>query len=297
MLDYTQLETLDRVVALQSFERAAQALHVTQSAISQRIRALEDHVGQPVLIRGVPLRPSPKGETLLRHFRQVEALEREAFADPELTQTSAWTSIPIALNNDSLYYWFLDALLPFLSEQRVTLKLLLDDEGVTDEALREGRAFAAISSRASAPPGCHSLPLGALRYKAVANPRFYAKHFKTGVNAQSLLKAPFVAFDEKDSLHGEYLQRYFKIKVANQPFFLIPSARGFLTLTQNALAYGLIPDIDADPLLKQKALVEVTPGKDMVRPLYWHSWQTQPALHQKLSECLRRFASKRLVQR
>ncbi|MEI8171784.1 MAG: LysR family transcriptional regulator, partial [Rhodoferax sp.] len=45
MLDYASLSALTAVVREGSFERAARALHVTPSAVSQRIRLLEERIG------------------------------------------------------------------------------------------------------------------------------------------------------------------------------------------------------------------------------------------------------------
>ena len=56
MLDYAALSALVSVVREGSFERAARALHVTPSAISQRIRLLEERVGCTLVVRGQPCR-------------------------------------------------------------------------------------------------------------------------------------------------------------------------------------------------------------------------------------------------
>ena len=54
MFDYKLLSALAAVVEQAGFERAAQVLGLSQSAISQRIKLLEARVGQPVLVRGTP---------------------------------------------------------------------------------------------------------------------------------------------------------------------------------------------------------------------------------------------------
>ena len=50
MLDYAALSALAAVIEEGSFERAALALHVTPSAVSQRIRLLEERSGSPLVV-------------------------------------------------------------------------------------------------------------------------------------------------------------------------------------------------------------------------------------------------------
>ena len=77
MFDYKLLAALAAVVEQAGFERAAQALGLSQSAISQRIKLLEARVGQPVLLRDTPPRPTELGQRLLNHVQQVRLLERD----------------------------------------------------------------------------------------------------------------------------------------------------------------------------------------------------------------------------
>lgn len=71
------LAALAEVIEQQSFELAAQKLFISQSAISQRIKALEEHIGQPVLIRNQPIVATLAGEQILSHFKKVKQLEYE----------------------------------------------------------------------------------------------------------------------------------------------------------------------------------------------------------------------------
>ncbi|MWD30841.1 LysR family transcriptional regulator, partial [Aquicoccus sp. SCR17] len=63
-----------------TFDAAADSLRISGSAFSQRIKALERQVGQVLVARTVPVRPTAAGERMLRLARQTLALEDEALA-------------------------------------------------------------------------------------------------------------------------------------------------------------------------------------------------------------------------
>jgi LysR family transcriptional regulator (chromosome initiation inhibitor) len=75
MLDYAALSALAAVIREGSFERAARALNVTPSAISQRIRLLEERVG--CALRDQPCRATETGRRLCQHVDRVRLLEQE----------------------------------------------------------------------------------------------------------------------------------------------------------------------------------------------------------------------------
>jgi len=91
--DYRTLQALDAVIRERGFERAAQKLCITQSAVSQRIKQLENMFGQPLLVRTVPPRPTEQGQKLLALLRQVELLEDEWLGDEQTGSTDAATAL------------------------------------------------------------------------------------------------------------------------------------------------------------------------------------------------------------
>jgi DNA-binding transcriptional LysR family regulator len=72
------LRTLIAAVEEGSFSRAADVLHITQSAVSQRIKLLEEHFGQQLLDRSGPsLELTPAGQLVLAKAREIVSKERE----------------------------------------------------------------------------------------------------------------------------------------------------------------------------------------------------------------------------
>ncbi|HEX9497612.1 MAG TPA: LysR family transcriptional regulator, partial [Mycobacterium sp.] len=69
------------VIERGSFDAAAERLHVTPSAVSQRIKALEQRVGQVLVVREKPCTATAAGVPLLRLAAQTALLESEALAE------------------------------------------------------------------------------------------------------------------------------------------------------------------------------------------------------------------------
>ena len=209
MLDYAALAALHAVVQHGSFERAALALHVTPSAVSQRIRALEERVGSALVVRDKPCRPTEAGRRLCQHVDRVRMLEQDLQgAVPGLPRDGAQrVPLPVAVNADSLATWFAPAAAAFAADAPVLLQVAVDDQDHTAEWLRSGAVLAAVTAQARPPAGCSSRALGAMRYVATASPAFVQRHFAQGVGAASLARAPSLRFNAKDELQSRWAQR------------------------------------------------------------------------------------------
>src|ERR1700684_4068473 len=214
MLDYASLSAIAAVVREGSFERAARALNVTPSAISQRVKGLEERLGSVLVVRGQPCVATATGRLLCRHVEQVGLLEvdlRDTL--PRLAQAGAQdtrATLRIAVNADSLGTWFIGAMRDFLQTAPALLDVALDDEEHTVEWLRSGSVLAAVSANARPVQGCNSVPLGRLNYLAVASPDYVQRHFPKGVDAASLVSAPILRFNRKDGLQSQWIRRVYR---------------------------------------------------------------------------------------
>lgn len=202
--DYRTLQALDAVIRERGFERAAQKLCITQSAVSQRIKQLENMFGQPLLVRTVPPRPTEQGQNCW-HCCAVELLEEEWLGDEQTGSTPLLLSL--AVNADSLATWLLPALAPVLADSPIRLNLQVEDETRTQERLRRGEVVGAVSIQHQALPSCLVDKLGALDYLFVSSKPFAEKYFPNGVTRSALLKAPVVAFDHLDDMHRAFCSK------------------------------------------------------------------------------------------
>jgi LysR family transcriptional regulator (chromosome initiation inhibitor) len=294
-LDYKLIHALDSIIQQQSFDKAAKALHMTQSAISQRIKQLEQLVAQPVLIRSHPLKATAIGQKLLVHFRQVRQLEYD-LAD-EINHQDKGKSIPlsIAVNADSLASWFIPALAPLLKEYPLVLDLQVADESRTQELFKRGEVFSAISNQKQSISGCKVQRIGNVDYILCASPEFKEKYFPKGINAQALKIAPGIEFDQRDTMDIEYLAESYGVEPGSYPCHTIRSSEAFVSMAIEGLAYCLLPHTQANAYLSSGRLIDLAPKNHLKQTLYWHSWILEKGIYKKVSEHIVEYGKKLLL--
>lgn len=257
-----------------TFDAAARELHITPSALSQRIKALETAAGRVLLVRSKPVAVTDAGAAILRLARQVDLLTDDVARD---LGGDAASVVPLAVNADSLATWVLPALAElFARRPDLTVEIYRDDQAHTTDLLRAGTVVAAVTSQAAAVQGCSVTPLGRMRYRACASPEFVERWFADGVSPSALARAPHVDFDRKDHLQEQFLHQR---RVAGRPpRHVVPGSSEFIDAVRLGLGWGMVPTGWRDRLGSQ--LVDLDPGDAGVDvPLYWQRWTLRtPAL-------------------
>jgi LysR family transcriptional regulator (chromosome initiation inhibitor) len=297
MLDYASLSALAAVVREGSFERAARALHVTPSAISQRIRLLEERVGCALVVRGQPCHATDMGRRLCQHVDRVHLLEQELKdALPALAPDGpVRVRLPIAVNADSLATWFSPAVAAFAADAPVLMDVTVDDQDHTSEWLRSGAVLAAVTGNARPATGCNSKPLGAMRYLAAASPAFVQRYFSDGVGAGSLARAPSLVFNTKDELQTRWVHRLCHRHV-ELPRHTLPSSQAFVTAALAGMGWGLHPQALIAAHLEEGSLVTLLPDAPLDVPLYWQQARAASALLDGLNRQILSAARAALIQ-
>jgi LysR family transcriptional regulator, chromosome initiation inhibitor len=267
--DREHLETLLAVVEEGTLDAAARRLQVTPSAVSQRLKAFEQQVGRVLVVRSKPARATAPGEELVRMARQLALLEHEA--DQALGGADVSTTIPIAVNADSLATWILPALERVARSRSVVFEIHRDDQDHTAGWLASGTVMGAVTSQAEPVPGCTSTSLGRMRYRPRAAPDFAARWFPAGPDAASLAAAPVVVFDEKDHLQHRYLGMVTRRRL-DPPRHRVPASADFALAVQLGLGWGMLPDVQAGGTV----LVDSTRSIDV--RLYWQQWNLRSPL-------------------
>ncbi|WP_262271301.1 LysR family transcriptional regulator ArgP [Microvirga yunnanensis] len=266
MLDYALLSALAAVVRSGSFERAAQQLNVTPSAVSQRVKLLEERIGAVLVVRGQPCLATEVGQRLCRHVEQVALLESSLRRNlPGLHPEDRPVTLRIAVNADSLATWFIPAM---AETEGVLFDLVLDDQDHSADWLRRGEVVAAVTSHGRPIQGCDCHPLGALRYVATASPGFVARWFPAGVRAEAAARAPCLVFNQKDRLQALWLERALGEPV-QPPLHWLPSSQAFVDGALAGLGWGMNPEPLVDGHLRAGRLAALKPSRPLDVPLYW----------------------------
>ncbi|KRC49525.1 chromosome replication initiation inhibitor protein [Leifsonia sp. Root227] len=265
-----QLRTLAAVVDHGTFDRAASALHITPSAVSQRMRSLESQVGRVLVRRSKPIEPTEAGRVLLTLARQVALLESEAVDALGADETGPVPRIPLVVNADSLATWVLPAIAELGD---IAFDIVLDDQEHTLDRLRDGTAMAAISSDREPVQGCTVTRLGAMRYRAAASPAFVARRLADGWTPEAMAEAPMLVFDRKDALQDRYLAAH--APGAHPPRHYVPASSEFVRAAELGLGWGMLPDLQTAAQLAAGDLVVLDDTDPVDVPLFWHQWSLQ----------------------
>jgi len=298
--DPAALECLAAIVEEGGFERAAQRLNVTQSAVSQRLRALEAQVGSVLIVRSRPLRPTTAGQLLLKHTKQLRLLRADLERDLQELAPSAPGGgrederISIAVNADSIATWALEAL-QGLVRQRLPLEIIADDQDFTQEWLRSGQVLGCVTTLGSALRGCKVLPLGAMRYVAVGSPDLANRYLPQGLTAHNFRDVPFIAFNRKDDLQAEFVARTFGLKRVALNQLFVPSSEGQVRAVAAGWGVSVVPELLARPLLAKGRLVDLAAGQALPVQLYWHCWNLESQVLDALTEALTGAAARQLA--
>jgi len=285
-IEYKLLQAFSEVIKQQSFDKASQLLCLTQSAVSQRIKLLEQNVAQPVLIRGNPIIATEIGKKLLSHYHQVQQLEADLLPYIFPEQTNTPLKVSLATNADSLATWLVPAIAPVIHQFSIELNLELANELKTIQKLKNGEAFGAISTQETTLPGCVVTKLGEMNYVVVASPSFKEKYFANGINTEALLKAPGLLFDNKDDMHTEFIKSEFGLQPGAYPCHTVHSSEAFVSFAKEGLAYCLIAELQIKDELAEGSLVDLLPDTHLIRTLYWHRWALVKGVFKNISEAI-----------
>lgn len=272
MIDYKLLEALALVIEEGGFEKAAQRLHLTQSAVSQRVKMIEESTGQILVTRTLPPLATDAGLTLLAHYRKVKLLEDDLAPETFRPPASLPTTLAVGVNADSLATWFLDAAADIAEKHNFIFDIHVDDQEQTQKLLQNGQVCSCISTYPKQLQGCRVERLGSVEYGLYCTPHFAEKWFSSGFGWDTLQMAPTIRFNRQDNLNTLFFQRLFGTEPRSLPTFYVPSSEKFVDCVLRSLCYGIIPAQQSKPLSGNGLLIDLAPASKIEIDLYFHCW-------------------------
>lgn len=280
-IDGQQLAAFAAVIEHGSFDAAATVLHVTPSAISQRIKAFEQRVGQVLVVREKPCSVTPAGAPLLRLAAQTMLLEAEALAEMGGGTGSA-PRITLAVNADSMATWFTAV---FTALDDVLFDIRIEDQDHSARLLREGVVMGAVTTERTPVSGCLVQTLGVMRYVAVATPAYVERYLRDGFTAAAAVQAPSLAWNRDDALQDMLVHKVFRRDLA-RPQHFVPTAEGFGAAVRAGLGWGMYPETLAAPYLDDGSFVRIAKAHLDV-PLFWQCWKIDSPMVGAVTEAVR----------
>ena len=269
-------ETLAAAVDEGTLDAAARRLHVTPSAVSQRIKALEEQLGRLLLVRSKPVRATEAGAAIIRLARQAALLEHDTLVElGDDPADGTRISVPLAVNADSLATWFLAPLAHLARRHPVVFDLHRDDQDFTAGLLESGAVMGAVTSRGAPVAGCRVSSLGAMRYEAVATPAYVARWLADG-SARGLAEAPLVDFDRRDDLQNVWLASR-GVDPVRPPRHYVPASNDFATAVRQGLGWAMLPRFQSHEALERGELV-LLGGEPVDVVLHWQQWNLRSPL-------------------
>lgn len=269
-----QLSTLSTILDEGTFEGAARRLHVTASAVSQRIKAMELTAGQILVERSNPVRLTAAGDVVLRYARQVELLQQDTARElGRAASDGGVVTLPVAVNADSLATWFLEAAARLHDETGVAavFDIHRDDQDHTAELLRSGAVMAAVTSASQAVQGCSVTSLGRMRYRAVCSPSFARRFLDERASVESLGSGPVVNFDRKDQIQRQFY-RECTGRSLRSPRHYVPTSADYARAVVFGMGWGMLPEQQCAAEIDQGVLLDLAPEHPIDITLYWQRW-------------------------
>ena len=289
--DPAALECVAAIVEEGGFERAARKLHITQSAVSQRLRSLEAQVGSVLVERTRPVKPTSAGRLLLKHAKQLRLLRADLAHElqelaPQTGQSLAGEIVSIAINADSIATWAMTAL-DELVRSGLPLEVVVDDQDFTQELLRSGQVMGCVTTLNQALRGCTVQPLGAMRYVAVASAEFAQEKLPQGLTRKNFNQFPYLSFNRKDDMQAEFVARFLGLKkLSLQHQILLPSCEAQVRAVRAGWGLAVLPELLVRPALQAGDLVDAAPGHALPIALYWHCWNLESRVLTRVSQAL-----------
>jgi LysR family transcriptional regulator (chromosome initiation inhibitor) len=283
MLDYKLLKALAMVIDEGGFEKAARKLHLTQSAVSQRIKMLEEYVGQILLTRTTPPAATNAGLGYLAHYRKVQQLESDLPPTKKQVDVRPHTTLAIGVNADSLGTWFLDAVDVIIKKQQLILDIQVDDQDETQNFLQNGQVSGCITTHAKALQGCRMEKLGCVEYGIFCTPEFADRWFPKGISLSLFETVPTIQFNRKDNFNEKFHRLLFDALPVKAPTFYVPSTEIFVDFILRGFCYGAIPHQQSKPLTAAGKLIDLAPSCKVTIDLYFHFWNLKSEVMENFS--------------
>jgi DNA-binding transcriptional LysR family regulator len=262
------------VVTLKSVTRAAEKLHLTQSAMSSRIAALEQELGTLLLDRrDKSFRVTVAGLRFFAHAERLLALQREIKA--EMGGGAQPVALRVGAIESVLHSWLIDWVRSTRERHpQLALELTVETSPVIVDQLQRGALDLAFAAMPAAGPDVRSQALPLMEMVFVGHAE---QHRRRRYGLEELAALELLTFQRGSLPHLALLDLMRRAGVVPQRVHSLSSISAMAQLVEDGIGVATLPRAVVERLARRmplKALACTTP----LPPLPVHmSWRDDPS--------------------
>ncbi|MDY7232170.1 LysR family transcriptional regulator [Hyalangium rubrum] len=263
---YELLRTFVAAAEAGTFAAAASREHVSVSAISQKVRALEAQLGQPLFERlGRRVRLLPSGTTLLETLKPELARIDDALASLREDFTQVRGRVCVGAPRPFWAHGLRSRLPPLLAaHDGLQVDVEFNVPSVLERRLHEGALDLVILGRPAQLPGIKTVPLARETFVAVGAPA-YVKRWGQPRTLTDFQAQRWAVFDQDMAMHLPWWRASFGPKAALPERIVcrMASLEELLALAEASVALVVLPDYLVTAALAERRvlLLEPAPGQ------------------------------------
>lgn len=263
------------VVTLRSVTRAAEKLHLTQSAMSSRIAALEQELGTLLLDRqDRQFRLTVAGQRFYGHAERLLALQRDIRAE-----LGASVSEPVLLRvgafESALHSWLMDWVRQLHTAQpAMALELTVETSPVLVDQLARGAIDLAIAAVPASGSGVRAVPLPAMPMAFVGHAQ---RHRRRHWTLADIAGHELLTFQRGSQPHVALLDLLHRAKIEPLRIHSVSSISAMARLVEDGLGIATLPGAVLERLRRRMPLKALA-CEAALPPLPVHlSWRIDPS--------------------
>jgi len=267
-----QLEAFIAVTKHKSVHRAADEIHLTQTAVTQRIRALERMLRSTLFIRtrrGMLL--TPEGEALLRYCHAAKELEGEALAKIQGAGLKAEIKLTITAPNSIMQARIIPHCLPIIRKfPSLLINFNVNDIENRHQTLRSGQCDFAIILEEQLAAEMKFKELAPEQYILVCSSKWKNRKLREITKSERIID-----FDPADQFTYAYLKQYNLFDIAQHGRYFANRTENLALLVSEGIGYTTLAKEFAKPYVKNKKLIILNQNKTYeVKPML--AWYDRP---------------------
>jgi LysR family transcriptional regulator (chromosome initiation inhibitor) len=277
-----QLQAFLAVAKEKTVHGAADILHITQTGITQRIKALEKRLETALFVRsrrGMLL--TKEGEALLRYCHAFQEMENEALEAVVNTGTEKNVTVCLSGPTTIMRTRVIPACVKVMQKfPHLLMHFDMNDEDKVD-ALRRGESQLAILDKNCLSDEMQYKNLNPENYVLVAPISWKKRRLKEVVKHEKIID-----FNKQDQMTFHYLRQFGLLDYAKGDRHFVNRTDALALMISNEFGYGVLPMEFAKPYLVSKQLAVMNLGKMYAHQLAlaWYPRHQQPKYFSALIE-------------